>query len=171
MKTCFRITCCLILLALLFSLAGCGDSHSTKIDWNVHGVWVNTDGTVQEDRTGVDISVIGSLPTKFENRGQVDLKLDFTWPGCTISPDTGSKSFVGFAQLADKHNNQAFYHVPTWLYYLEENDFTSVSFFLCPEEGFLIAKVRDDYLVASTDESADTEEIFAFYKAYVHVSE
>ena len=169
MKTCFRLTCCMVLLALLVPFAGCDESHSTTIDWNVHGMWVNTDGNVQENRTGVDISVSGSLPTKFENRGQVKLKLDFTWPGCTISPDTGSKSFAGFAQFAGKHNNQVFYHVPTWLYYLEENDFTGVTFFLCPEEGFLVAKVRDEYLVASTEENADTEEIFAFYKAYVYV--
>ena len=157
-----------MIIGCLFFTYGC-TPESQYIDWTLQGVWVDTNGTVQENRAGLDISVSGDLPTEFENRGQVDLKLNFTWPGCTISPDTGSKSFVGFAQFADKHNNQAFYHVPTWLYYLEENDFTSVSFFLCPEEGFLVAKVRDDYLVASTDENADTEEIFAFYKAYVYV--
>ena len=171
MKTCFRMTYCLVLLVLLFSLAGCGDAHSTTIDWDIHGVWVDTDGVPLENLAGVDLTVSGSLPTKFENRSQVNLKLNFTWPGCTINPDTGSKSFSGFAQFADKHNNQAFYHIPTWLYYLEENDVTGVTFFLCPEEGFLVAKVREDYLVASTDPNADTAEIFTFYKAYVHVSE
>lgn len=168
MKKLLAILFAAMIIGCLFFTYGC-TPESQYIDWTLQGVWVDTNGTVQENRAGLDISVSGDLPTEFENRGQVDLKLNFTWPGCTISPDTGSKSFVGFAQFADKHNNQAFYHVPTWLYYLEENDFTSVSFFLCPEEGFLVAKVRDDYLVASTDENADTEEIFAFYKAYVYV--
>ena len=144
---------------------------SQYIDWTLQGVWVDTDGTPLENRTGMEISVSGDLPTEFENYGQVKLKLDFTWPGCWVGLDSGSQSFSGFAQFADKHNNQAFYHIPTWLYYPEENDVASVTFFLCPEEGFLVAHVGDEYLVASTDVSADTAEIFAFYKIYVHISE
>ena len=167
----FRKACCwLLIAAFLFSFVGCASASDNKIDWNLSGVWVNKDGTVRADRSQLDISVSGTLPLEFENREQVEMDLAFTWPNGIVQHNDDQKKYIGHAQYADKHKNQAFYLVSTWLYYTDRNDFTSISFLICPDEGFIVAHLGDDYLVASTNTNADPAEIFAFYKTYVHVS-
>lgn len=168
----FRIMCCLALIAaFLFSFVGCTSASDSKIDWNLRGVWVNSDGTVQTNRSHQDISVSGTLPSEFKNRDQVEMDLAFTWPNGIVQQNDDQKKYIGHAQYADKHKNQAFYLVSTWLYYTDRNDFTSISFLICPDERFVVAHLDDDYLVASTNTNADPAEIFAFYKTYVHVSQ
>ena len=176
----------LLVAAMVFSLIGCADPQGTKpsiitpaapdlfdgnIDWNLHGIWMTADGIVQDGKTGVDFSVSGTLLTEFEPYSTVELALNFTWPDCSIMQDDNKSTYTGHAQLADKHDNQRLYHIAAWLYDPAKNDSTSISFTICPEEGFVVVNKGQYYLVASTNPEADPAEIFAFYKEYVHVSE
>ena len=175
----------LFVVAMFFSLIGCAGPQETKpsiitpaapdlfdgtIDWNLHGIWVNPDGTVQTGQEGVDFSVSGTLLTEFEPYSTVELALNFTWPDCSIMQDDNKSTYTGHAQFADKHDNQRLYHIAAWLYDPAKNDSTSISFTICPEDGFVVVKLGQDYLVASTDPEADPAEILTFYKEYVHVS-
>lgn len=147
------------------------DTPTSTLNYSLHGIWVNPDGTVQTGQEGVDFSVSGTLLTEFEPYSTVELALNFTWPDCSIMQDDNKSTYTGHAQLADKHDNQRLYHIAAWLYDPARNDSTSISFTICPEDGFVVVKLGQDYLVASTDPEADPAEIFAFYKEYVHVSE
>ena len=147
------------------------DTPTSTLNYSLHGIWVNPDGTVQTGQEGVDFSVSSTLLTEFEPYSTVELALNFTWPDCSIMQDDSKSTYTGHAQFADKHDNQRLYHIAAWLYDPAKNDSTSISFTICPEEGFVVVKLGQDYLVASTDPEADPAEIFAFYKEYVHVSE
>lgn len=169
-----RISYCLLIAVMIFALVGCvspQDTENITIDWNLQGIWVSSDGTVQTGQEGVDFSVSGTLPTKFEPYSTVEMKLDFSWPGCSVTQDDNKSTYTGHAQFADQHNNQHLYLIGAWLHDPATHDTTSISFAICPEEGFVVVKLGQDYLVASTDPEADPTEIFAFYKEYVHVSE
>ena len=169
-----RISYCLLIAVMIFALVGCvspQDTENIPIDWNLQGVWVSSDGTLQTGQEGVDFSVSGTLTTKFEPYSTVEMEMDFSWPGCSVMQDDNKSTYSGHAQLADKHDNQRLYLIGAWLYDPAKHDTTSISFTICPEEGFVVVKLGQDYLVASTDPEADPAEIFAFYKEYVHVSE
>lgn len=147
------------------------DTPASTLNYSLHGRWVNRNGTVQDQRPGVDFSVSGTLLTEFEPYSTVELALNFTWPDCSIEQDDNKSTYTGHAQFADKHDNQRLYHIGAWLYDPAKHDSTSISFTICPEEGFVVVKLGQDYLVASTEPNANPTEIFAFYKEYVHVSE
>lgn len=147
------------------------DTPVSTINQRFHGVWLNPDGTVREQHPGVDFSISGTLPTKFEPYSTIETKLDFTWPGCNVTQDDSKSTYIAHVQYADAHDNQRLYHIAAWLYDPAKHDSTSISFTICPEEGFVVVKLGQDYLVAATDPEVDPAEIFAFYKDYVHVSE
>lgn len=164
------ISYCLLITAMLFVLAGCVNTANIAIDWNLHGVWVAADGTVQTQTEKVDISLSGTLPKKFEPYSTVEVELDFFWPNSSLIQDDSKSTYTAHAQFADQHNNQHLYHIGACLSNHATHKTTDISLTICPEEGFVVVHKGQYYLVASTDPNADFAEIFAFYKAYVHVS-
>lgn len=178
MKFFSKKICCLILAALFFALTGCNDPQNVtsitetpviEIDWDLHGVWMDSDGTVKKTRSGLDVSFCGTLPAEFEDRTYMEIEVDITWPGKTVSYLTGKQAHGGAAEYADKHEYQRVYRIETWLYDPITNDATALSVALCPDEGFAVARVDGEYWVASLDPEADPLEIFNFYKEYTHV--
>ena len=178
MKHFSKKICCLILAALFFALTGCNDLQNVtstteapviEIDWDLHGVWMDPDGTVKKTRSGLDVSFCGTLPAEFEDRTYMEIEVDITWPGKTVSYLTGKQAHGGAAEYADRHEYQRIYRIMTWLYDPRTNDSTALNVALCPDEGFAVARVDGEYWVASLDPEADLLEIINFYKEYTHV--
>lgn len=168
---------CLLLAMLILALAGCAKPNATvpaepvfdgSLDWKLHGVWVMEDGTLQEGQESVEFSLKGTLPTEYELYSNVDVELDFRFPGSMGYINPGMQTYVAGASLANKHSNQHIYHSVGWLMLADGRDSTSMSFTICPEAGFAVVHLKDQYLVSSIDPNANAGEIFAFYKAYVH---
>lgn len=161
----------LLITATVISTSGCHkQAFDGNIDWNLHGVWVTADGVVQNERDGMDFSLSGTLPTEYELNSTVEMELNFVWPDAFGYQNEGMQTYTGGAGVADKHDNQSIYHGAGWLYDPEIHNTVSLGYTICPDEGFVVVHVGDSYLVASTDPNADPAKIFAFYKAYVHVS-
>lgn len=169
----FRKGLCLLLFAvILLCASGCMEPQNLDaIDWNLHGTWVNSDGTVQSGQEGVDFSLQGNLPTDFEPYSYVeDMELNFIWPEDFPCSNEGLQTYVGGANPAEKHENQILYHGGKYTYSDQLRQAVFLSYTICPEEGFVVLHIEDRYLVASVDPNADPAEIFDFYQEYVSVS-
>lgn len=151
MKSVTKILCCLLIAAAVFSLGGCKDPQAqdttatttapletdVKIDWLLHGTWVTGSGEVQK-KEGIDLSVSGKVPLEYEPQGVVELEMDFVWPETSGFRNEGKMNYSGSGDIADAHNGQAIYHGGGWLYEPATNKSTSLSFTLCPDEGFMV---------------------------------
>lgn len=169
----FRKGLCLLLFAvILLCASGCMEPQNLDaIDWNLHGTWVNSDGTVQSGQEGVEFSLQGNLPTDFEPYSYVeDMELNFIWPEDFPCSNEGLQTYVGGANPAEKHENQILYHGGKYTYSDQLRQAVFLSYTICPEEGFVVLHIEDRYLVASVDPNANPAEIFDFYQEYVSVS-
>lgn len=164
----------LSLLLIFLAIAGfCGcqrQGAEKTIDWDLYGVWVAADGGVQNEQERVDFSLTGTLPSEYDLYSAVEMKLNFIWPDSFAYPNEGTQAYTGGAGIANKHENQSIYHGGKYVYSTEADKSSFLSYTICPEEGFIVIRVDNKYLVATTDPNADPAEIFAFYKEYVYVS-
>ena len=165
----FRKGLCLLLFAvILLCASGCMEPQNLDaIDWNLHGTWVNSDGTVQSGQESVKFALQGNIPTEFEPYSVVDMELNFIWPEGFIYPNLGMQTYTGGANPAEKHENQSIYHGGQYVYSPDRPGAVFLSYTICPEEGFVVLHIEERYLVASVDPDADPQEIFAFYQEYV----
>lgn len=163
----------IVLVLICVSIAGIWGCHRQEsvntIDWNLHGVWVTADGVVQNEQEGLDFFLRGTLPTEYDLYSTVEMKLNFIWPDSFTYPNEGAQVYTGGASTANKHENQSIYHGGKYVYAPETQKFIFLNYTICPEEGFIVFRVDNKYLVASTDPNTDPTEIFAFYKEYVYV--
>lgn len=139
------------------------------INWNLRGVWVDVDGKVLPKQESVDFSISGTLPMEFEPYSTVQMELNIVWPESLGYQNEGRQTYTGGAGVADKHNGQSIYHGSGWAYYTDLNDMHSLSFTICPDEGFVVVKLNGKYMVASIKSDADPAAIMDFYKSYISV--
>jgi len=139
-----------------------------KIDYQMYGVYVETDGTVG---SSVDFSIKGRAFANIEKYRFLELEFQmptsfpYSLRGSTCHPWGYENSFsdIGAGYFS--------YWVTTGYAYNKYTNDTVIKYFaLCPEREYFIFHTNDDptrYLVASTDPNTTPQEILGYFQDYI----
>lgn len=139
-----------------------------KIDYQMHGCYVNPDGTVGEK---LDFSIKGRAFANIEKYRF--LEIDF------LMPTSYSYSLIGATcqpwGYEDCFGDEGSGYFPYWVtsgytYNNATNDMVFMHFALCPQREYFIFRASDDptkYLVASADSSTTPQEILDYFQDFI----
>lgn len=139
-----------------------------KIDYQMHGIYVNQDGTVGEKH---DFTIKGRAfanikkTTFLQLEFQMPMNFPYSLRGATVQPE-------GYENCYIDHGGEYFsYWVTTdTAYNKNTNDMVIQQFALCPEQEYFVFHANDDptrYLVASADPNTTSQEILDYFQDYI----
>lgn len=157
-----KLSILLVTLLLLSLLPGCAPT-TEKINWTLHGTWVNQDGTLGESAS---FTFSGELPLSFDGTKAESVELDIPFPKIYGFDSYNSSIYAIWDFSYENDKVQEILYCTGGVYNPKTNCACPMSFCILDRECLVFSfyDAPGEYLVATVDPNADALEWLDIYK-------